>query len=194
MNDLAQLLQRALPEVVKQFNQQVLPALETQVWRRSARQMFSAIRSDQISVEKSKQFNWPINNLLIDTVNQQAGTPVLEDTQDRGQDLIYLPTNTPIEDKNTFGSGAGWTGNGFDKTDWHLLKKFHTNDDCRIIDGFACLVDLSKTVSRWGDKNGRQRVGLNLASADRDHIIVIWGSLECKRKWARPVAKEFSCD
>lgn len=191
MNDLAQLLRQALPEVVRQFNQEVLPALETQVWRRTARQMFGAIRNDQISVEKSKQFNWPINNLMIDVVNQQAGNPVLEDTQDRGQDLIYLPTNTPIEDKNTFGAGAGWTGNGFDKTDWHLLKKFHTNDDCRIIDGFVCLVDLSKTASRWGDKNGKQRVGLNLASADRDHIIIVWGSLECKRKWAKPVTKEF---
>lgn len=191
MNTLAQHLAQALPKMVQEFNQQVLPALEQQVWRRSARQMFSAIRSDQISVEKSKQFNWPINNLLIDQVNEVAGAEVLLDTQDRGQDLIYVPTNTPIEDKNTFGAGMGWTGNGFDKTDWHLLKKFRTDDDCRIIDGFACLVDLSKTASRWGDKNGRQRVGLNLASADQDNIIVVWGSLDCKRKWARPVNHGF---
>lgn len=184
MNDLIKVINQSIPEIINDFNTVRLPALET-AWGRTVAEQREFWDHDQISVEYSKNFSIPINNAFFRAINSKL--PQFKEKTTRGSDYIY--GDVLIEDKNAFnGTGKQWTGNGFGKCPWHLLKRFEIDEiSGRIVKAFVMLVDLSVTEANWGEKtvNGKtsQRVGLQFTKQDRDNLLVAWGNVIEKRKW-----------
>ena len=189
MQVLATSIQNQINSIIGDFNEVRLPAIE-QAWGRTVAEQRQFWDHDQISVEYSKNFSIPLNNCFFRAINSQL--PSFLEKTTRGSDYVYTDAQgvtDPIEDKNAFnGTGQSWTGNGFGKCDWHLLKRFEVDPVTgRIVRCFVMLVDLSKTQGAWGQKtvNGKtaQRVGLKFLVSDVDNIIVIHGTVVKKKKY-----------
>jgi hypothetical protein len=184
MQTLASTIKSQMAQIIGDFNEVRLPALE-QAWGRTVAEQRQFWDHDQISVEYSKNFSIPLNNCFFRAINTKL--PKFIEKTTRGSDYVY--DIEPIEDKNAFnGTGQSWTGNGFGKCNWHLLKRFEVDPVTgKIVRCFAMLVDLSKTQGAWGQKtvNGKtaQRVGLKFLVGDIDNIIVIHGTVVKKKKY-----------
>lgn len=185
INELVNTIKSVLPEVINEFNEIRLPALEN-AW---GRKFVDELKNEnQKTVEISKNFVRPINNVFYRHISEKLPAFV-EETID-GSDYRFY--DILIEDKNSFSPESNtWFGNGFKKTDWHLLKKFKTDDNGRITEAFICLVNIAKTNSSWSERviqtNGST---INFQNEDEDKIIVIWGSLERKTKKLKPVTEK----
>ena len=180
MQPLIQTLQQVLPQIIQEFNEVRLPALET-AWGRSFRAELA--NEDQKTVEISKNYSRPLNNTMFRHVS--ALLPQFTEHTTAGSD--YLFQGTPLEDKNSFSPGNGWVGNGFAKTNWHLLKKFQVDDDGRITHAFVALVDLSLCSATWSAKTlATNRSVIQFKNADQPHITVIWGAIRAKKIYLQP--------
>jgi hypothetical protein len=94
----------------------------------------------------------------------------------------------PIEQKITFAKGGSWTGNGYDKTGWHLLKMFGMSDSGRINACFLALVNLDECTSKWSERTIKSNFStLKLRTVDEDKIFVIVGSLKKSKVNLTPV-------
>jgi len=103
-----------------------------------------------------------------------------------GSDLVY--DNLLIEDKNSFSESDSWTGNGFAKTDMHLLKKFSVDQNGSITYAFVALVDLAKCSGSWSAKTlSTNRSELKFKVADKKFIEVIHGELKAKKVYLSPI-------
>jgi len=102
-----------------------------------------------------------------------------EFVEDEGAGMDNRFRGTPIEQKITFSKGGSWTGNGYDKTGWHLLKKFGMSETGRINACFLALVNLDECTSKWSDRTIKSNFStLALKTVDADKIFVIVGSLK----------------
>ena len=103
-----------------------------------------------------------------------------------GSDYIF--EGTLIEDKNSFSPGNGWVGNGFAKTDWHMLKKFGVDDDGRITSVFIALVDISKCQAAWSDRQiNTNRSTIQFRAEDLPYINVVVGDIKENKVWLKPI-------
>jgi hypothetical protein len=115
-----------------------------------------------------------------------AVEPTFIEDESAGRDNLFGAI--PIEQKITFGKGDSWTGNGYDKTGWHLLKKFNMSDTGRINGCFIALVNLEECTSRWTDRTLKSNFSsLCLRSVDKDKIHVIVGTLKVNPTNLAPV-------
>jgi len=181
MQKLADTIRKVLPAVIDEINNQRIPALE-QAWGRSFKDELE--NENQVTVEIAKNYARPVNNTFFRHIN--AELPEFTELTIDGSD--YMLGDIAIEDKNSFSSGNGWVGNGFNKTPIHLLKKFEVDDNGRICKAFIALVDLSKTTSGWTDKQiNTNRSVIQFTNDDIDKIDVIVGDVRPKKKYVQPI-------
>lgn len=171
----------SIEPAVRDFNERRLPALE-QAWGRSYQAEMA--NESQQTVETTKNYSRPINNSFYREI--QSRLPEFEEQTTNGSDYRY--GEILIEDKNSFGSGNSWVGNGFLKTPMHLLKKFEIDDQGRITHAFVAVVDISLCQGAWTEKTTKtNRSELKFLVADREHIRVIMGRLAAGRRYLQPI-------
>jgi hypothetical protein len=181
MKEIKEILILELPNIIKEINEIRLPALEKS-WGRSFKEEFS--NENQVTVEIAKNYSRPVNNCFYRHIKNYLPS-FLEHTTD-GSDYIFH--GIPIEDKNSFSSSGSWVGNGFKKTDIHLLKKFQCDEHGKISHAFIAFVDLDKCSSLWSNKNiNTNRSILEFGIQDADAIDIVFGSIKLNRKKIKPV-------
>lgn len=175
MEPLIDTIRKKLPEIIRDFNEVRLPALEI-FNGRPFRDEFTTETTDSVT----KVLCRGVNNAFYRSI--RAELPEFTELATKGSDWMF--GDIPIEDKNSFSDANAWTGNGFDKTGWHLLKKFKIDQDGRIIAAFVGLVDITKCSGCWSDKTMTSNFSsLKFACEDLQHIAVIHGDLRPKKKW-----------
>lgn len=168
-----------LPSVIHEFNTVRLPALEI-AWGRSFKEEWATEDPKHRTQEITKVLTRILNNVLYKML--AAHFPTFKEYGTVGSDFTI--DSIPFEDKNSFSASDTWTGNGYKKTDWHLLKKFTINEDGRINSVFACLVNMSMCKSAWTAPTLSSNFSsLHLLTDDVDNIHVICGSLVPKKKY-----------
>lgn len=181
MQSLINAIRTSLPAIVNEFNTIRLPALE-QAWGRSFEDEWANEDPKMRTAEIAKVLSRPINNILLRHI--QYIHPEFVEASSKKHDWKF--GDIPIEDKNSFSDGDTWTGNGFGKTDWHLLKKFKLDKDGKIVSAFVALVDISHCKGSWTEKNVKSNFSsLKFLCSDKEFIHVIHGSVEPKVKYLR---------
>jgi hypothetical protein len=181
MKQLVETIRKVIPAVIKEINEERIPALETS-WGRSFKEEMA--NENQVTVEIAKNYARPVNNTLYRHIKQE-----LEDFKEHTTDgSDYIFEGTLIEDKNSFSPGNGWVGNGFTKTDWHMLKKFGVNENGRLTSVFIALVDLGKCQAAWSDRQiNTNRSTIQFRKEDLPHINVVVGEIKENKVWLKPV-------
>jgi hypothetical protein len=181
MEPLIATLRRLLPNIIQDFNHVRLPALEVALGR-PFREEFTTETTDSVT----KVLCRPLNNSMFRHLH--AELPEFSEIATKGFDWKF--GDIPIEDKNSFSSADAWTGNGFDKTGWHLLKKFTVNEDGRITEAFVALVDITKCSGCWTGKTMTSNFSsLKFTCDDIPHLHIIHGEVKPKKKWLAIVPK-----
>ena len=181
MEQLIKVIRKVIPAVVKEINEERIPALESS-WGRSFKEEMA--NENQVTVEIAKNYARPVNNTLYRHIKQEL-EGFQEHTTD-GSDYVF--EGTLIEDKNSFSPGNGWVGNGFAKTDWHMLKKFGVDDDGRITSVFIALVDISKCQAAWSDRQiNTNRSTIQFRKEDLQYINVVVGDIKQNKVWLKPI-------
>jgi len=99
-----------------------------------------------------------------------------------GYDFIYKTIK--IEGKNTTSLSDSWTGNGFHKTNWHLLIKLSLDDDGLIKESFCTFLPLDESYSYWTAKTEKCNYSsLSINKNDYDKAIVVRGEFVEKTKY-----------
>jgi hypothetical protein len=182
MNELSEVIKSVLLVSIKNFNEIRLPALES-AWGRTFTDEMA--NESQVTVEIAKNYARPFNNELYRNILTKV-SEFQEDTT-KGSDFTWY--GIPVEHKNSFSiSSKGFVGNGFDKTPWHLLMKFGTDENGRINKCFSCIIDTSKMANQWSDKKSTSNFSsLKLTNDDIQHAIIAMGSLVPNKKYAKEV-------
>jgi hypothetical protein len=184
MQKLVDTIRDVLPGVIKEFNEKRLPALEA-AWGRSFSEEMQ--NENQVTVEIAKNYARPLNNTFFRHINEAM--PEFQELTTDGSD--YMLGDIPIEDKNSFSPDSnGWVGNGFAKTDWHLLKKFRVDSDGKITEAFIALVNLAEVQAAWSDRQiNTNRSVISFNVADEDKVIVVWGNTKRNPKNLKPLTE-----
>lgn len=176
-------IRKVTPGVIQEMNEICIPALE-KAWGRPFKDEMAL--ENQVTVEIAKNYVRPLNNTFFRHISREL--PNFREHTTNGSD--YILGDILIEDKNSFSPlHPGWVGNGFTKTPIHLLKKFHTNEDGRIVGVFIALVDLSRcSSSAWTDRIlNSNRSMLQFRKEDECHLKVLLGDLRAKKKYLQPI-------
>jgi hypothetical protein len=89
--------------------------------------------------------------------------------------------NISIEGKITLSKDNSWTGNGYKKTNWHLLVKLELDDNGMIRYSFCALVPLDECDSNWTKPTlGSNFSSLKFENRDYQKINIINGMIERK--------------
>jgi hypothetical protein len=181
MNTLITAIKTTASAVIHEFNTVRLPLIEQALGQPIVAEFPDPVKR---TAETTKIIGRVLDNTFFRHIN--AVEPLFLKDEGAGRD--YKFGDVPIEDKNTFGGGDTWTGNGYAKTGWHLLKKFSTNGEGRIDGMFLALVNLDECESKWSDKTLKSNFScLALKTVDHDKIIVILGTLTKNRVNLKPV-------
>jgi hypothetical protein len=93
----------------------------------------------------------------------------------------YTFENILIEGKITLSKDNSWTGNGYKKTNWHLLVKLELDEYGMIRYSFCALVPLDECVSNWTKPTlGSNFSSLKFENQDYQKINIINGMIERK--------------
>lgn len=141
---------------------------------------FSEYYNNRQTQEKTKNVS-PV----IDTVFTRLMSEKLEGFEvDEGKGRDYKWNDIPIECKITLSDGNSWTGNGYSKTDIHVLFRFNINDDGIINSYLALITDLSKCESGWSAPAKTANFSqLKFLNSDITNINVLHGSVNEKSKY-----------
>lgn len=181
MEPLISAIRKAAPAAIHDFNVNKLPHLEA-FFGRSIVEEFPDPK--QRTSETTKVVVRGLDNAFFRSIH--ALEPSFVEDEGAGRDNLY--GDIPIEQKTTFGKGNTWTGNGYDKTGWHLLKKFSVDETGRINACFLALVNLNDCVSKWSDRTLKSNFSsLPLKTADKDKIHLIIGDLKVSKVNLTPV-------
>ena len=182
MQSLINTIRICLPAIIAEFNDVRLPLLEQAHGRTIIEEFPDPVKR---TAETTKIIARPLDNCFFRHIH--AREPTFVEDEGAGRDNMY--GEIPIESKNTFGKKSdSWTGNGYDKTGWHLLKKFSVNDAGRINGVFLALVNIDECESCWSGRNLKSNFSsLMLKTVDADKVHVIVGSLKKNPKNLAPI-------
>jgi len=149
---------------------------------KSLKEIFS--KTKQPGQDFTKSFT-DIINVVFYLILRKFGVNFEPDESD-GYDYLY--EGVKIEDKNSICLNEisnSFTGNGFNKTSWHILKKFKFDLEKEKIT--ACgiyLVNLSKCKSAWTEGSKKSNyTTLKFKIEDKANIHCLYGDLTSKRKY-----------
>lgn len=174
-------IQQIMPELVNEWNLVKLPAFEALV-----EQPFETYFEGRQTQEKTKMVA-PILDVIFARLIKR-NLPEFIVAEGKGMDYMY--GTVPVESKITFGTGRGWTGNGYKKTPWHLLMRFELTDQGVIISKFAAMVDLDNCKSKWTAPGSTSNFStLEFVAEDFDKLIPVVGSISNKTSTGRQSVK-----
>lgn len=105
-----------------------------------------------------------------------------------GKRMDYLWDDIEIEGKLSCSVSESWTGNGFPKTNWHLLIKLSFNSDGLLNGSFVCLVPLNECLSSWTKSGEKDNFSsLKLRKEDLEKIFLIWGQFKKNPTYLKPI-------
>lgn len=172
MQPLISTIRKVYPQAIEEFNNIKMPLLEQFLGRSIIEEFPDPVKRTS---ETTKVLARGLDNTFFRHIH--AEQPTFIEDESSGMDNRF--GDIPIEQKITFGQGDSWTGNGYDKTGWHLLKKFSMNESGRINGCFIALVNLEECTSKWSERTLKSNFSsLHLKRVDLDKIHVIVGSLK----------------
>jgi len=174
MEDLIKAIEKSIPLVVSEWNTKKIQQLEV-AWE----QPFGKYFLNRETQEKTKMVSPIIDIVFARVMSEQIDGFVI----DEGKGRDYQWNGIPLENKLTLSTGNAWTGNGYKKTDFHILSKFELDENGFIISYFSCLVNLTNCLSDWSKPKNSNFSSLKFHNEDSDEIIVIHGSLVKNQKW-----------
>ena len=178
MNNLIETIRIALPLVVEEWNTKKLGEFEL-LFEQSYKEFFL----NKQTQEKTKIVS-PIINVVFCRVMKTLSNNFSMD-EGNGRDYSWTSNLAPIEieGKITLSVGNSWTGNGYKKTDIHLLIRFEMDENGMIISYFSALVDMSKCISNWTAPTTKSNFStLKFLKEDHEHIKVIHGEIIKSKK------------
>ena len=175
---LAKTLQEVMPEVCKEWNNDNLGRF-LYAYRNKP---FKEIFKNRQTQEKTKAISPIIDEIVAEFIQEKIEAFTI--TEGKGFD--YTLNNTEIEWKNSLSNSKSWTGNGYKKTNWHVLCKFVMNEDGKIEKYFACIVPYDNIKSNWSKPKNSNFSSLNLLISDYNDIIKVVGDLIPKKKYLEP--------
>ena len=175
---LAKTLREVMPQICDEWNTVSLPLME-KLYRKSFKNIFK----NRQTQEKTKAISPIIDEIIAEKIQEKISNFTI--TEGKGFD--YTLNDTEIEWKNSLSDSDSWTGNGYKKTNWHVLCKFIPNEDGIIEEYFACIVPYDMVDSNWSDTgNNSNFSSLQLLKSDLDNIIEISGKFKQARKYLKP--------
>jgi hypothetical protein len=151
-------------------------------WLHYWEQTFEEWVKDKKTEEITKQLS-PLFNLYLKKNLKKIGFQVKEGV---GQDYVW--EGIPIEGKLTLSKKNGWTGNGFPKTNWHLLVKIQFDENGQISGSLVCLVPLNECKSSWSKTSDTNNFSsLKLFSEDYEKIIMVVGNFKKNPTYLDPI-------
>ena len=174
---VADALQEQLPFIVEEWNTVSLPLME-KLYRKSFKDIFK----NRQTQEKTKAISPIIDEIIAEKIQEKISNFTI--TEGKGFD--YTLNNTEIEWKNSLSDSKSWTGNGYKKTNWHVLCKFIPNEDGIIEEYFACIVPYDMVDSNWSDTGNSNFSSLQLLKSDLDNIIEVSGKFKKAVKYLQP--------
>ena len=174
---LAKALEEVMPQICKEWNEVKVPLFE-ELYETPFREYYK----DRQTQEKTKNVS-PI----LDKVTERFLRKRLDNffvTEGKGFD--YTLDTSEIEWKNSLSDSNSWTGNGYKKTNWHVLCKFIPNEDGIIEKYFACIVPYDMVESNWSDTGNSNFSSLKLLKSDLDNIIEVSGNFKQSVKYLQP--------
>ncbi len=182
MNKDIELLSEALKEVMlpvcKEWNTVSLPMMQNLYRDRSFKSIFEGRQTQ----EKTKTVSPILDEIVAEFIKDKISNFTI--TEGKGFD--YTLNDTQIEWKNSLSDSISWTGNGYNKTNWHVLCKFILNEDGVIEKYFACIVPYDMVESKWSPTGNSNFSELKLLKTDLDQVIEVVGSLKPSRKFSQP--------
>jgi hypothetical protein len=174
---LADSIKQVLPAVVKEWNAVKLPLFESLV-----EQSFADYFKKRLTQEKTKMLAPILDNIFARHMKAVVHNFVV--SEGKGQDYSY--GSIPMESKITFGIGDSWTGNGYNKTPWHLLMRFELTEHGKIINHFVMITDLSECSSQWTAPGKNSNFStLKFKIDDLDKLITVIGQVSEKTRTGR---------
>jgi len=176
-------LKECMPRVINKlklsFKNDIVPLMKAlrdpRGTNETLRGVFSDVDSSQLIQEMTKTFSEAINSRFYMYLEEE-GIPIEEDATVGSDAKIF---NTLVEDKNTCSkSNDSWTGNGYKKTPWHILKRCSINVDTNELE--FCLVyvvNLDTCVSSWTEPKGSNYSTLKIVNEDYDKIHCLSGKV-----------------
>jgi len=174
---LAKTLQEVMPQICNEWNTVSLPLME-KLYRKSFKNIFK----NRQTQEKTKAISPIIDEIIAEKIQEKISNFTI--TEGKGFD--YTLNNTEIEWKNSLSDSKSWTGNGYKKTNWHVLCKFIPNEDGIIEEYFACIVPYDMVDSNWSDTGNSNFSSLQLLKSDLDNIIEVSGKFKKAVKYLQP--------
>ena len=173
MEKLIQAIKDSIPLVIEEWNNKKINHFEI-LFEHSFEDYFC----ERETQEKTKIISPIIDTIFARIMSQQIDNFVI----DEGKGRDYRWYNIPLENKLTLSTGNSWTGNGYEKTDYHILSKFELNKSGKIISYFSCLVNLKECSSFWSKPHKSNFSTLKFLNDDFDKIIPIHGNIKKSRK------------
>ena len=177
LQDVAPALREQLPSICNEWNTVSLPLMET-LYRKSFKKIFE----NRQTQEKTKAISPIIDEIIAEKIQEKVSNFTI--TEGKGFD--YTLNDTEIEWKNSLSDSDSWTGNGYRKTNWHVLCKFIPNEDGVIESYFACIIPYDMLESNWSETGNSNFSSLKLLKDDNLKIIKVAGTLSSAKKYLKP--------
>ena len=177
IKNLIEILKNNWEEIITQFNKHIDEKFKDFFFMTYS-EYFKGSKTQEITKIISPVFNLILCRVLIPSGFNRCETDGVD----------YNFEGIAIEGKITLSTSNSWTGNGYKKTNWHLLVKLNLNEDGIIVSSFCALVPIDECVSKWTvptlDTNFSS---LKFNNIDSDKIIIIKGKFEKKTKLLSPI-------
>jgi len=171
--ELSRILSSHWDEIIKKFNEHLNENF-SKLYMESFRDYSRGMKTQ----DKTVLITGIFNTMLCITLKDYGF--IRHETD--GYDFIYKTVK--IEGKNTTSLDSSWTGNGYHKTNWHLLIKLSINDDGLIKESFCTFLPLDESYSKWTlptkDSNFST---LKIDTKDYDTTIVVRGEFKKNPKF-----------
>ena len=175
---LTKTLQEVMPRVCDEWNTVSLSVMETLHRGKSFREIFK----NRQTQEKTKE----VSSIIDDIITEFTQEKIKAFTITEGKGFDYTLNETKIEWKNSLSESNSWTGNGYRKTNWHVLCKYIMNEDGIIEKYFACIVPYDMVESNWSGTGNSNFSSLKLLKSDLDNIIEVSGNFKQSVKYLQP--------
>jgi hypothetical protein len=177
IKNLTEIIKNNWEEIITQYNKHIEEKFKDFFFITYS-EYFKGAKTQEITKIISPVFNLILCRVLIPSGFNRCETDGVD----------YNFEGIAIEGKITLSTSNSWTGNGYKKTNWHLLVKLNLNEDGIIVSSFCALVPIDECVSKWTvptlDSNFSS---LKFNNIDSDKIIIIKGKLEEKTKLLTPI-------
>lgn len=175
LDKLYESIRKVVPLVVKEWNDVKINQFQL-LFEKS----FQDHYKNRQTQEKTKNVSPVIDTIFTRLMNEEL--PEFELDEGKGRDYKY--GDIPLECKVTLSGGNSWTGNGYTKTDMHILFRFNINDEGIIDSYFTLVVDLSECDSTWTSPDTSSNFSsLKFLNCDKEKLNVIHGSVIERSKY-----------